>query len=86
MNKSISKENVSTHLEYILKKNFDIKDGLTEKNKNIPLTEAPFMFSSFQLYELLMLVEENYQRYYTVGEITENGFSTFNDVVRLILT
>lgn len=78
-------EEVSAQLEDILKRKFDINIFLSEEAKDIPLTASPFMFNSFQLYELLMIIEERYQKYFSVSEIKRNGFSTFNDVVNLIL-
>lgn len=85
MERNICKEDVSLQLEDILKEKFGVNIAFSKEIKNIPLTMNPFMFNSFQLYELLMIIEERYQKYYSVAEIKGSGFSTFNDVVNLIL-
>lgn len=68
----------------ILRDQFEVSCSLPNDFTQIPLTRQPFMFNAVQLYELLMVVETCFQKYFSAEEIKENGFSTIEDIILLI--
>lgn len=84
MNNVIDREFIIIKIKDILKENFEIDFVLPDDFLQIPLTTQPFMFNAIQLYELLMIVEKSFRRYFSSVEIKENGFSTIDDIIRLI--
>lgn len=84
MNSMIDRDFIIAKMKNILEDNFEIDFALTDGIIQIPLTAQPFMFNAIQLYELLMIVENCFQKYFSSEEIKENGFSTIEEIIRLI--
>lgn len=55
-----------------------------EKDINLPLTGPGFYLTAFQLYEFLILIEKEFQIYFTYDEIQGRSLITLKDFADLI--
>lgn len=68
---------IETHFDM----GFDASQSAFEK----PLTGQPYGLSGIELYQLLMLVEEEYGINFKPEDIRRYGFDTINNVVRMVM-
>lgn len=84
MDKDISRSSIIMKIKVVLREYFEVDYAMLDNFTQMPLTEHPFMLNAIQLYELLMLMEENFKKYFSSDDIRENGFSTIEDIICLI--
>lgn len=76
---------IADRIAGLLNTYFELKCDFIPSMYDKQLTGQPFELSGFDLYQLLMLVEEEYGIYVRPDDVRQHGFSTINDVIHMVL-